>query len=128
MGVAVAGDLYSCAISFAGVSDLVAVRNRARRFVNAELTVGQIGSRGRDLRAASPVSLVENIDDPVLLIHGATDRVVDVDQSRDMFEAMKSAGKVVEYVELPTGNHYLSNHFDRIQTFELMEAFLAKHL
>jgi dipeptidyl aminopeptidase/acylaminoacyl peptidase len=128
MGVAAAGGLYKCAISFAGVSDLVAVRDRARRFVNAELTVGQIGSRGRDLRAASPVFLVENIDDPVLLIHGATDRVVDVDQSRDMFEAMKSAGKVVEYVELPTGNHYLSNHFDRIQTFELMEAFLAKHL
>ena len=128
MGVASAGDLYQCAISFAGVSDLLALRNLARRFMNSELLEGQIGSRSRDLRAASPISLVENIDDPVLLIHGANDRVVDVDQSRDMYEAMKSADKAVEYVELPHGNHNLSNHFDRIQTFKLMEAFLAKHI
>lgn len=121
-------DVYRCAVSFAGVSDLVELRNRSRRFLNSELTEQQIGRITSRLKAASPISHAADVDIPLLLIHGATDRVVAVEHSRDMHDALEAAGKDVEYVELETGDHYLSHHFDRIRTFEIMDEFLSRHL
>ncbi len=128
MGVAKTPDLFQCAISFAGMSDLVKMRNNFRYFTNKNTARKQFGEDKNQLKETSPVRLVERIKAPVLLIHGKDDVIVPVIQSRDMADALKDEGKSYEYIELEFGTHNLDYMPDRQQTFEAMEKFLKKYL
>ncbi len=128
MGAATTPELYRCAISFAGVTDLAALLTTSRRYANSKVTEIQLGNRRRDLKARSPISFAEDIDIPVLLIHGKKDVVVRVAQSRRMAKALERAQKDVTYLEQDEGDHHLSSNAQRLETLRAMEAFLAKHL
>ena len=65
---------------------------------------------------------------PILLLHGAMDRVVPVSHSRTMAEAKESNGDSVRYVELPLADHALSREQDRLEVFTELQQFLTKHL
>lgn len=128
MGATKTPDLFQCAISFAGISDIVKLRDTARYFVNKNVMREQLGNDKKQLRETSPARLVENIKIPILLLHGADDTVVPVDQSRLMAKRLKKHNKVYEYIELEGGSHHLDYLPHRKQTFEAMEAFLQKYL
>ncbi len=96
-------------------------------------TIGELrtalGAASKDkLAATSPARLAANIKTPILLIHGDRDTIVPPEQSQKMVDAMKAAGKPVEYVVLENENHYLTRSATRTQTLEALEGFLAKHL
>ncbi|MEM7543765.1 MAG: S9 family peptidase, partial [Pseudomonadota bacterium] len=128
MGAAKAGHLYRCAVSFAGVADLKAHVRQRRGFLNAEVVKKIVGETGRDLRARSPITKVDQIDIPVLLIHGDEDVRVAVDQSRRMYRALKKSGKEVRYVEQKNGGHFLSTNEQRLNALLEIERFLDRHL
>jgi dipeptidyl aminopeptidase/acylaminoacyl peptidase len=128
MGATKTPDLFQCAISFAGMSDLVAMRSHYHNFINAKTVRKQFGEDKKQLKETSPVRMVDKVKIPILLIHGKDDAVVPVAQSRDMAKALKSANKVYEYVELPDGTHHLDYLPDRKQTFESIDNFLKKYL
>lgn len=128
MGVAKTPDLFQCAVSFAGMSDLIKMSNNFRYFTNKNTARKQFGEDRGQLKETSPVRLVERIKAPVLLIHGKDDSIVPVDQSRVMASALKGEGKVYEYIELEDGTHYLDYLPDRKQTFEAIDKFLNKYL
>jgi acetyl esterase/lipase len=56
-------------------------------------------------KMASPVNYVGAKLPPTILIHGLTDRVVPVEQSRIMDAALAKTGVVHEYYELPYADH-----------------------
>ncbi len=122
------GDTFKCAASFAGVSDLELIISNAQNFTNSEVVEKQLGSDSDELEAVSPVNFAENINIPILLIHGTEDRVVPVEHSQDMAEELKDYDKEVRYVEIDGANHYLSVQSHRIQTLEEMVSFFDKHL
>lgn len=128
MGVAKTPDLFQCSVSFAGLSDLVKMRNNYRFFTNKNTARKQFGEDKQQLKETSPVRLVEQIKAPVLLIHGKDDTVVPVAQSRDMANALKAKNKDYQYIELENGTHNLDYLPDRQQTFEAIDNFLKKHL
>ncbi|MBV6469170.1 MAG: hypothetical protein NBKEAIPA_01056 [Nitrospirae bacterium] len=133
MGVVKTQDLYRCAVSFAGVSDLRSLLKDKRQFLGYELgSERQLGAWWSDrdrLKATSPVNHADKIRTPLLIVHGAEDRTVPVEQSRAMVEALRDAGFTrLRYVELPDGDHYLSRQDDRVTFFREMERFLATHL
>jgi len=128
MGSVKTPDLYQCAVSFAGVSDVNLLVRRSWSYVNSDVVEKQIGKAGRSLKDRSPVNFANKINVPVLLIHGTDDRSVRVEQSKKMYKRLKKAKKSVNYIELKGGDHYLSNNDHRMQTFKAMEAFLAQHL
>ena len=128
MGIAKTPDLFQCAISFAGMSDLVKMSNNFRHFLNKNTARKQFGEDRGQLKETSPVRLVERIKVPVLLIHGKDDTVVPVVQSRDMADALKDNKKTYEYIELENGTHHLDYFPDRKQTFEAIDSFLKKYL
>ncbi len=128
MGVALEPDLYQCAIAFAPVTDLNRLLNESRRYSNAELNEIQIGTNKKILRETSPQRLVENIQTPVLLMHGELDRVVDVKHSRLMARAMEKAEKAVTYIEFEDGNHNLLIEDHRQEVLRQMQIFLAQEL
>ncbi len=121
-------DLYQCAISFAGVSDVEYLVRSSRKYTSHEIVKKQIGEDYEKLSESSPINFVKKISTPILLIHGTKDRVVRVEHSEKMHQALKLAKKEVKYISLEKGNHHLSNNEHRIKTFKEMEAFLEKHL
>lgn len=132
MGAAKEPSLYKCALSFNGVTDLPALLRSKRRYIGGEFTTRFIGDlwKDRDMLAEnSPVNLAAQISVPVLLVHGEDDRIVSVKQSRAMHKAMqKRGGSKVTYVELPGGDHSLTNYANRITFAEESTRFLANHL
>lgn len=128
MGVAKTPDLFQCAVSFAGMSDLVRMSNNFRYFVNKNTARKQFGEDRDQLKETSPVRLVEKIKAPVLLIHGKDDTIVPVVQSQLMADALKDHKKNFRYIELEDGTHYLDYLPDRKQTFEAIDEFLKKYL
>ena len=128
MGVIKTPDLYQCSISFAGVTDLPKLVADKQHYINGEVALEQIGRNRKLLKEHSPLRNVADITKPVLLIHGAKDRVVKHWHSEKMAKRLKKHNKQYEYLTLDNGTHFLSNSENRIATFQAMDKFLAEHL
>jgi dipeptidyl aminopeptidase/acylaminoacyl peptidase len=135
-GAAFTPDLYRCAVSINGVSDLRDIftlyrgrrdgRSAAVTYFEQSLGVGDGPPRGLD--AASPAKHADQVQAAVMLIHGRDDSVVLIGQSRAMERALRAAGKTVQFVELEGEDHWLSDATTRIQTLDALDTFLAQQL
>ncbi len=130
VGVTLQQGLYRCSVSMAGIGNVVALRNSEVRESGNNVTVSrnlkqQLGTG--DLDSISPVRFADKADAPVLLIHGKDDTVVLYDQSNDMAAALRKAGKPVEFVTLPGGDHWLVNGETRLKMLEAAVGFVEKH-
>lgn len=129
-GAAFEPDVYRCAISIAGVSDLKAM-------LAWEENETGLGSRtvhywkrywgDVPLDSISPAKHAKAIKSPVLLIHGKNDTVVPYDQSRIMNKAMKEAGKDVTLIEYNKEDHWQSLAPARLEMITTIMGFLEKH-
>lgn len=81
----------------------------------------------RALDALSPAMLADQVEGPLLLIHGKNDTVVNIEQSRVMADAMRRAGKPVELVELESEDHWLSRPETRQRMLRETVRFLTAH-
>jgi dipeptidyl aminopeptidase/acylaminoacyl peptidase len=122
------GALFRCAVSIAGISDLALMLSDSANFTNRAIERAQVGSQSDKLKADSPRRHADSVNIPLLLIHGDNDVNVDVDQSRAMVKAMKSANKPYEYLELKGADHYIEHSKDRAAMLEAIERFLAANL
>lgn len=64
---------------------------------------------------------------PILLIHGKDDTVVPFEQSKAMYEALRSANKDAQLITLKEEDHWLSRSATRLQMLETSVAFLRAH-
>jgi acetyl esterase/lipase len=135
-GVTVEQDIYRCAVSVAGVSDLRRMvsweasqgarrDNRTVRYWNRFMGAERTGDQGLD--ALSPARLADGADAPVLLLHGRDDTVVPIEQSRIMARALRGAGKPVEFIELDGEDHWLSRGDTRERMLTETVRFLEMH-
>jgi dipeptidyl aminopeptidase/acylaminoacyl peptidase len=132
-GASFTPDLYACAVSINGVSDLPDLLTYdAGIGENANELAAQrehIGSALDPLIAAkSPARAAEAITVPVLLIHSTNDTVVPFAQSKKMAEILQRHGKSVKLVELPGDDHWLSAAATRTQMLRALGEFLQQHL
>ena len=121
------GNLYKCAISFAGVSDMENQADYDRQFLYGKRWNQNLQRKAPDFNAISPVKHAAQFGAPILLVHGKDDKRVPVKQSREMAEQLKKAGKTYVYVEQPEGDHFFSREEDRVQFLKLMDDFLKKY-
>lgn len=122
-------DLFTCAVSFAGVADLKRLARDTRRYLGGKLvSENQIGDNSKDLKARSPISQVEKIKTPLLIMHGDQDLSVRVEQSREFVDELEDENKVFKYVEFEDGDHYLSIQANRRLFFEELDTFLTRYL
>lgn len=129
MGGVKSPDLYQCAISFGGVTDIPRlIQSYMRTGIYKIASKRLSSSKNKENRNRSPLNRVHNIDIPILLIHGKNDRNVEVSHGRRMHNALKKQKREVKYVELEDGSSYLHIRKNRIKAFSEMEAFLAEHL
>ena len=64
---------------------------------------------------------------PILLIHGADDTVVPIEQSKTMERALKSAGKPVQMVTLKGEDHWLSRDETRTAMLKASVDFVKRY-
>jgi dipeptidyl aminopeptidase/acylaminoacyl peptidase len=126
-GVAKDPELYRCAISIAGVSNVRAEVNDFGRYLMQGKFRDDWKRMTPDFAAVSPINAVDRIRAPLLLIHGRRDLTVDHDQSSNMNSRMRAAGKNVEFVSLPLADHYFTREEDRLRLLTEIERFLAQH-
>jgi dipeptidyl aminopeptidase/acylaminoacyl peptidase len=124
MGVAKYSDVFCCAISIAGISDLNKLMIQKGNYLNRLLIGGDISDR----TATSPITYAGNINSPVLLAHGTEDKTVYYSQSDDMYDALKRANKDVTFLKLKKETHHLEDIKNRVALFEAIDKFLDKHM
>lgn len=133
-GGAFTADLYRCVVSVGGVSNLPDMLSDTKQRFGRKHWVNSywqevIGDSKVDLdrlKEVSPVYSAEQFKAPLLLIHGKDDTVVPLEQSQDMYKAMKKAGQNVELVVLEGEDHWLSRSETRLRTLEEINRFLLK--
>jgi len=132
-GLASTPNAYACGVSANGIPDLVSF---VERFIETRQTIesiiwDRIGHPERDaerLRERSPRSKVDKITKPLLIAHGANHPRVSASTVSDMVEALRSAGKTVEYVEYPNEGDSLTVPANRLDFYARVEKFFAEHL
>jgi dipeptidyl aminopeptidase/acylaminoacyl peptidase len=141
-GAAFTPDLYACAVSVNGVSDLRALmREEVPMYAGGAGRPGRIISTAQSewtervgaetdpaLATKSPINSVAAIKVPVLIAYGTGDGVVPTEQSIRMAEALQKAGKMVTVVKLPDEDHWLSQAATRTAVLEALDSFLKQHL
>jgi dipeptidyl aminopeptidase/acylaminoacyl peptidase len=138
-GAAFTPDLYACAASVNGISDLRALMESSvpstgvygYRIISTAESIWKerIGEQSDPrLGAKSPINSVASIKIPVMIAYGTGDGVVPVEQSTRMADALQKAGKPVTVVKLADEDHWLSQAQTRTQLLEALEAFLKQHL
>lgn len=126
MGVVKEPDLYACAISLNGVTNIPSLMALANNFIGGALGTEYINQEGQ--KEVSPEFHADLIKAPVLLIAAKDDRNVDYRQSKGMAKALKRAKKKYKYVEMKSGDHGLTTEKSRAIFLSEMEDFLAKHI
>ncbi len=130
-GAMLTPDLYACAVSFAGISDLyLFLREEGNQFLESPWNKF-VGSRYDDaekLDAASPAKHADKIKCPMLLMHGAGDSTVPIEQSEAMRDALQKAGKQVQFVKFDGDSHYMQLADTRIRMLKETAAFLQKNI
>ncbi len=76
----------------------------------------------------SPITYVENLRVPLLVIQGANDPRVVKRESDQMVEALRKRGVPVEYVVFEDEGHGFTKRANQVRAFRLSAEFLLKHL
>lgn len=128
-------ELYRCAISIAGVSDLLDELQSERggsasSFAYWRQSIGDPDRMREQLRATSPRFHADRVTAPILLMHGEDDTTVLIRQSELMERALADAHKSVRLVRFPGSGHIWDSweRDQRLTLYRESEAFLAQHL
>jgi dipeptidyl aminopeptidase/acylaminoacyl peptidase len=122
-------EIYRCAISLAGISDLAAMIKydrrsfAATRYYTAWRERVQ-GDKGFDLNTVSPLYAVDRINIPLLIAHGTDDENVPLAQSKKLHEALLKANKPHSYIVYEGEGHGFDNPANATAFLEQVEQFL----
>lgn len=128
-GAAYQPGVYRCAASVAGISDVGLMLKGSGKLSTRYWTrfMGVDESDAAGLAALSPAAAADRIAVPVLLVHGADDTVVPIEQSEVMAAALKKAGRPAELVRLEGEDHWLSRGATRLQMLKAVAGFLERN-
>jgi dipeptidyl aminopeptidase/acylaminoacyl peptidase len=132
-GAAFTPDLYRCAVSINGITDLPAlmrevVPDRSRAVSASQSAWSQRIGAPNDpaLATKSPINSVKEIKIPVLIAYGAG--AVPSEQSKRMASALRATGKNVTTVEIPGEDNWLARTDGLVLVYREIEKFLKEHL
>lgn len=100
--------IYQCAVAGAAVSDPIMQVNYYRYRTDGVQKTEQLNTWDG---AFSPFREIENVNIPLLVIHGENDQRVPIDHSRKLVKRLESAGFDHKYVEIKGIDHFSSTMF-----------------
>lgn len=136
VGVTFTPDIFAAAVDYVGISSLAnfmrTLPNVARPFLanNWHLYVGNHNDpeQEADMLARSPITKVDQIRTPLLVVQGANDSRVVQAESDNLVEALRKRGVEVEYMVKEDEGHGFLNPDNQIDMYHAVERFLAEHL
>ncbi|WP_319447658.1 MULTISPECIES: S9 family peptidase [unclassified Mycobacterium] len=136
VGVTFTPDLFAAAIDYVGISSLANFMRtlpaiaRPHLANNWHLFVGDPADpeQEADMLARSPITKVDEIRTPLLVIQGANDSRVVQAESDNLVEALRARGVEVEYMVKNDEGHGFVNPDNLIDMYRVVERFLAAHL
>lgn len=136
VGVTFTPDVFAAAIDYVGISNLANFMRTLPAFVRPNLTnnwyryVGDpaVPEQEADMLARSPISRVDQIRTPLLVVQGANDVRVVQAESDNIVAALRARGIEVEYMVKEDEGHGFLNPENQIDLFLATERFLAQYL
>src|SRR6266540_2650262 len=123
-------DHWAAAVDIFGPSNLVtfakAVPPTWKRFIAR--FVGDPETEADFLLERSPITYVENVKTPLLVMQGATDPRVVKGESDQMVERLRSLGREVEYVVFEDEGHGFTKRPNEVKAYRLAAEWLERHL
>lgn len=132
-GITKTPELYRCAVDYVGVSNLFTFMKTIPPYWKPFLDsmYEMVGNPEKDkelLRERSPVFHVDRIQSPLLVLQGAKDPRVNINESNQIVDALKKRGVDVEYIVKDNEGHGFHNEENRFAAYGAMEQFFKKHL
>ncbi|NMD55525.1 MULTISPECIES: alpha/beta hydrolase family protein [Tsukamurella] len=136
VGVTFTPDVFAAAIDYVGISSLpnfMATLPEIARPYLANNWIRYVGDpsdpdQRADMLARSPITRVDEIRTPLLVVQGANDPRVVQAESDNLVEALRARGVDVEYMIKADEGHGFVNPENTIDMFRATERFLAQHL
>lgn len=129
-GVTMQPDLWAAGVDIVGISSLVTFLENTSGYRRAHRE-REYGSLERDrefLVQASPLTYIDQIRAPLLILHGANDPRVPVGEAEQIAEAVRSRGVEAELVVYADEGHGLTKRHTVLDTHPRAVAFLGRHL
>ncbi|WP_019609921.1 S9 family peptidase [Nocardiopsis sp. CNS-639] len=136
VGAAFTPDRFAAAVDVVGISDLANFMRTQPAFVRPALVnnwyryVGDpaVPEQEADMLARSPISRVDRITTPLMVVQGANDARVVKAESDNIVASVRGRGVDVEYLVFDDEGHAIVNPENLITMFGAIDRFLARHL
>ena len=121
-------EYWRCGIDLVGPSNLVTFAKAVPPHWRATMKewVGDPEEDFDFLMSRSPITYVENMKAPLLVLQGANDPRVVKPESDQMVEKLRSLGQDVEYHVFEDEGHDFSKRANQLKAYRLISAFLFK--
>ncbi|WP_295938618.1 S9 family peptidase [uncultured Alistipes sp.] len=132
-GIVKTPDLYACAVDYVGVSNLFSFLQTIPPYWKPMLDMmyEMVGNPEKDaemLRENSPALNADKIKTPLLVVQGANDPRVNINESNQMVDALRARGVHVDYMVKDNEGHGFHNEENRFEFYAAMEKFLGRYL
>ncbi|MFN3526297.1 MAG: alpha/beta hydrolase family protein [Paracoccus sp. (in: a-proteobacteria)] len=88
----------------------------------------EIPAQNDEMFARSPVSRLDQVRCPVLVVHGAQDVRVSLGQAEAVVSSLRAHGAEVEFLVNPAEGHWFINEESNHQLYRTIESFLSRHI
>ncbi|HKA08617.1 MAG TPA: prolyl oligopeptidase family serine peptidase, partial [Gemmataceae bacterium] len=129
--VSFAPDEFVCAVDLFGPSNLVSLIRSFPAWWSRSTWYKRVGNPDTEeafLRSRSPFYHTDKIKVPVLVLQGDNDVRVPKSESDQIVEALRRAGKDVEYVLFQNEGHGMFSAANDLKQYEVTDQFLARCL
>lgn len=120
--------LFIAGVSICGMSDLITFYRNTEPWI-ADAAFAEYGHPVSDrelLERLSPLRRVDALTAPLLVVHGAHDTNVPVSESRQIVDALRSAGREVRYLLFHDDGHGIVKRENRAVLAAAMSEWLTK--
>ena len=123
-------NLWAAGVSIVGISNFVSFLENTGAYRQAlrEAEYGSLETDRELLASISPLTHVDKIKAPLMLIQGANDPRVPKSESDQIAEAIRANGGDVEYLLFEDEGHGIRKTPNRIKAYSSVVEFLDKHL
>ena len=129
-GLAFQPERWAAGVSIVGISSLVTFLENTAAYRRAarEREYGSLETDRDFLVAASPLSRVDSIVAPLLLIHGANDPRVPLSEARQVADALRERGRQCALLAYPDEGHGLAKRANRLDAYPKALDFVTERL
>ncbi len=133
VGLTTTPEVFACGVSLGGPTDLASLVEAFPPYWTVDLSTWHdyVGNPAnpedrKEMTLKSPLSHAQMLQRPVLIVHGAKDVRVRIEQAERMVDALRRAGKPVEYLAIEDMGHGMGWWVHRLAVMRRTEDFLQR--